>query len=72
MRTDYALLRGHEVMIQADLKGAYGQAFTDEPMDYSGSLASIQDLPLVSSRERALLVATVNATYGHLGLAKIR
>jgi uncharacterized protein (DUF4213/DUF364 family) len=68
MRTDYALLKGHEVMIQADLKGAYGQAFTDEPMDYVGSLASIRDLLLVSSRERALLVATVNATYSHLGL----
>ncbi len=68
MRTDYALLKGHEVMIQADLRESYGQAFTDEPMDYAGSLASIRDLNLGSSRERALVVATVNATYSHLGL----
>ena len=68
IRKDYALLKGHEVMIQADLRGAYGHAFTDEPTDYTGSLTSIKDLPLASSRERALLVATVNATYNHLGL----
>lgn len=28
---DYPILRGREVLIQAELEGAIGQAFTDEP-----------------------------------------
>lgn len=67
-RSGYALLKGHEVMIQAELRGAHGQAFTDEPTEYEGSLEAVHGLPLTSSKERALLVASANATYSHLGL----
>lgn len=69
-RPGFALLKGHEVMIQAELRGAHGQAFTDEPREYSGSLTSVHNLPLVDAAEKALLVASVNATYSHLGLVK--
>lgn len=62
-RTDYPILKGREVMIQAEISGAYGQAFTDEPSNYGGSLISVYSLPLVSNKNRALLVAAINATY---------
>jgi uncharacterized protein (DUF4213/DUF364 family) len=67
-RIDYALLKGRETMIQAEVMGACGQAFTDEPADYVGSMASLNKMPLKTNRNRALLVATINATYGYLGL----
>ncbi|MEM3427716.1 MAG: DUF364 domain-containing protein [Nitrososphaerales archaeon] len=67
-RTDYPILKGREVMIQAEISGAYGQAFTDEPSNYEGSLISVYSLPLVSNKNRALLVAAINATYRYLGL----
>jgi hypothetical protein len=67
-RDGYPLLKGHEVMLQAEVKGACGQAFTDEPSDYAGSLSAVYVMPLAANRTRALLVATINATYNHLGL----
>ena len=67
-RTDFPLLKGHEVMLQAEVRGAYGQAFTDEPSDYVGSLLSLRRTPLNTNRDRAVLVATINATYRYLGL----
>lgn len=67
-RSDYPLLKGREVMLQAEVRGACGQAFTDEPSEYTGSLLSLYEMPLTSSKERALLVAAVNATYRYLGL----
>lgn len=67
-RAGYPLLKGREVMLQAEVRGAYGQAFTDEPSDYVGSLLSLRRTPLNTSRDRAVLVATINATYRYLGL----
>ncbi|GAI33155.1 unnamed protein product, partial [marine sediment metagenome] len=40
-RDDFPLLKGKEVMLQADFKGSLGQAFTDMPGNYSGSLREI-------------------------------
>jgi hypothetical protein len=68
MRKGYALLRGREVMIQAELRGAVGHAFTDEPTAYLGPLAEFNRLPLDTNASRALLVAAINATYTFLGL----
>jgi hypothetical protein len=67
-RTDYPLLKGHEVMLQAEVRGTFGQVFTDEPSDYVGSLSSLYKIPLNTKKNRALLVAVINATYGHLNL----
>jgi len=67
-RVGYPLLKGREVMIQSEVKGAYGQAFTDEPSDYVGSLLSLYLMPLNTSGDRAMLVATINATYRYFGL----
>jgi hypothetical protein len=67
-RDGYPLLRGKEVMIQADLRGALGHAFTDEPSEFAGPASDLHGLPLDTNASRALLVAALNATYAYLGL----
>ena len=67
-RNGYPLLQGREVMIQAELRGAVGQAFTDEPTKYFGPLAELNRLPVDTNAARARLVAAINATYTLLGL----
>jgi hypothetical protein len=68
MRDGYPLLQGREVMIQAELRGSVGHAFTDEPTEYHGPLAELSRLPLETNAARARLVAAINATYTLLGL----
>jgi hypothetical protein len=68
-RADYSLLRGREVMLQAEVRGALGQAFTDEPSDYAGSLLSLYRRQLNTNEDRALLVGAINATYKYLDFA---
>lgn len=60
-RDDYPLAEGEEVMIQAEFQGARGQAFTDHPGEYQGSLAELLDLPVKTNYHRALRVAAMNA-----------
>ncbi|MFZ2331290.1 MAG: hypothetical protein WAW45_06840, partial [Atribacterota bacterium] len=57
-RDDFPLLKGKEVMIQADFKGSLGQAFTDMPGNFKGSLREIFQLPLTSNFERAVFIST--------------
>jgi hypothetical protein len=66
-RQDYPILKGKEFMIEADFRGYKGQAFTDHPGNYSGSLQEILALPLKNNFERALLIATINAVLRSLG-----
>ena len=66
-RQDYPILKGKEFMIEADFRGYKGQAFTDHPGIYSGSLKEILDLPLNNNFERAVLIATLNAILRSLG-----
>lgn len=70
LRKDYPLLKGKEVMIEAEIKGFKGQAFTDEPLSFTGKLNSIYMLPLKNNGNRALLIATINATYRYLNLVQ--
>jgi uncharacterized protein (DUF4213/DUF364 family) len=65
---EFPLLKGREVMIQAELNGALGQAYTDEPKYYEGSLRSINQLKLSTNNERGIFIAAANATYRYLGL----
>lgn len=68
-RQDYPLLEGKEVMIEAEFQGSFGQAFTDRPHDFDGSLNDVLNLSLDTSENRAIFVATLNAVTAHLGLA---
>lgn len=67
-RQDFALLEGKEVMIEAQFKGSYGQAFTDQPHDFTGLLKDVMNLRLETNANRALFVATHNAIAAHLGI----
>jgi len=60
-RRDFPLLQGRESLIQADFKGALGQAFTDTPKTFRGRLKEILKLRLTDNGKRALFVATLNA-----------
>jgi len=60
-RDDFPLLRGKEVMIQADFRGSLGQAFTDMPGNYSGTLREVFEMPLVNNFQRAIFTASINA-----------
>ncbi|MEA4970149.1 MAG: DUF364 domain-containing protein [Candidatus Pelethousia sp.] len=68
-RKDYPILSGKDVMIEAEYKGTLGQAFTDAPAAYSGTLRDILALPFdTDAHARGLLIAAINAVLGHMGL----
>lgn len=60
-RQDYPILKGKEVMLEADFLGYKGQAFTDQPGNYSGALKDVLALSLSNNFERAIFIATLNA-----------
>jgi hypothetical protein len=65
-RDDFPLLKGKEVMLQADFKGSLGQAFTDMPGNYSGTLKEIFDMSLNNNFERAVFISALNAVLRYL------
>ena len=65
-RDDFPLLKGKEVMLQADFKGSLGQAFTDMPGNYSGGLQEVLAMPLDNNFKRAVFIATLNAVLRYL------
>lgn len=69
-RQDFALLEGREVMVEADFKGSLGQAFTDQPQGFRGTLDDVRHLNLGSSANRAVFISTLNAVASYLGTAK--
>jgi hypothetical protein len=67
-RQDFPLLEGREVMIEAEFHGSHGQAFTDRPHDFTGSINDVFNLSLDKSENRAIFIATLNAVMAHLGI----
>lgn len=67
-RKDFPLLNGKEVLIEANFKGSIGQAYTDSPTIYSGSIKDILDLDLSDNRNKVLFIASLNAILKHLNL----
>jgi hypothetical protein len=68
-RKDYPILTGKDVMLEATCNDFRGQAFTDAPSDFSGPLSEILALPFeTDAHARGLLIATINAVMGSLGL----
>lgn len=61
LRKDYPIQTGKEVMIEAECAGCIGQAFTDQPSNYVGTLNDILFLPLDSVSNRSLFIASLNA-----------
>lgn len=68
-RQDFALLGGREVMIEAQFKGSFGQAFTNQPQRFEGTLENVLNLSLNTIHNRAIFVSTLNAATAHLGIA---
>jgi Putative heavy-metal chelation len=65
-RQDYPLLKGKEFLMEASFRGARGQAYTDDPAEFSGHLKEIAHLPLTTTGERALFISCLNAVLRYL------
>lgn len=67
-RQDYPIITGKDVMIQAECRGGKGQAFTDAPATFSGTLAEILEFDILNdSHARGLFIAVLNAVMNSLG-----
>lgn len=67
-RDDYPILKGKEVLIEATFKSSRGQAYTDEPGKFKGTLREVLNLEVSTNFERAILIATMNGVLRHLDL----
>lgn len=68
-RTDFPILKGKEVMVEAVFKNSRAHAFTDTPGNFQGSLQDLLGLELKDNFERAVFIAGFNAVARHFGLA---
>lgn len=69
-RKDFPLLTGKEVLLQAEIDGFLGQAFTSDPIAYKGDIKAIPELSGERPGNYALMVATLNALTNKMGKAK--
>jgi len=67
-RRDFPILKGVERVIEASISGARGHAYTDSPRDFRGTVQDVLALPLSSSENRAVFIATLNAVLRSLGM----
>lgn len=58
---DFALQKGVEKLMDVEVDGAHGQAFTTYPSKWHGTIEDVLNLPTDSDRNRALLIGTINA-----------
>jgi hypothetical protein len=58
---DFPIKKGKERLMQAEIRGAAGQAFTDQFGDYQGTLGQILASPLRNNYQRAVFAAALNA-----------
>jgi hypothetical protein len=68
-RDDFPILKGKEVVIEAQFRGSFGHAFTSQPGEFKGTLNDIQNLDLDTDRNRAAYICTLNAVMAYLGMA---
>lgn len=67
---DFPLQKGKERLMQAEFRGALGQAFTDRFGDFEGTLDEIFGMPLENNYRRAVFVAALNAVLKYMGLVE--
>ncbi len=60
-RDDFPLQKGKEKLMQAVIDGFVGQAFTDMPGNFTGSLRDALTLPPDNNYNRAVIIAALNA-----------
>ena len=69
-RRDYPIIEGKERVIEANVLGSKGHAFTDIPQEFNGTLKDVLELSFTSNQNRAVYVATLNAVLRHLGIVE--
>lgn len=67
---DFPIQKGKERLMQAEFRGAAGQAFSDRFGDYEGTLEEILAAPLNNNYRRAIFVAALNAALRHLKMVE--
>jgi hypothetical protein len=65
---DFPIQKGKERLMQAEIQGSLGQAFTDRFGNYEGTLEEILAAELKNNYRRAIFVAALNAALRHLKL----
>ncbi len=55
---DYPLVAGAERLMQAEFRGALGQAYTDMYGDFSGTLSEIVEMDLKNNCRRAIFISS--------------
>jgi len=65
---DYPLIIGVERLMQAEFRGALGQAFTDMYGNFNGKLSDIVEMDLRNNFRRAIFISSLNAVMRYLGL----
>lgn len=65
---DYPIIKGREVMVEADFNGAKGQAFADEFERADYVVDDLLTIPLNSNKTRASFIAGLNAVFRYLEL----
>ena len=66
-RKDFVLLQGKERLLQAEILGCKGQAFTSAQGDFDGTLEDVLAMPLNNDFQRAVSVASLNAVACYAG-----
>jgi len=67
-RRDFPIIIGKEHVIEANVLGAKGHAYTDSPRVYTGVLRNVLKLSLTTNQDRAIYAATLNAVLNHLDI----
>lgn len=67
--SEFVIKKGKERVIEAEFDGAAGQAFTDHPGDWLGSLDELLQLDLTDTGRRAIFTAGLNAVLRRLDRA---
>ena len=67
---DYPLVIGRERMMEAEVAGACGQAFTDRYGSWEGCVRDVWRMEVTNDFRRAILVATLNAVMRFTGEVK--
>jgi hypothetical protein len=68
--SEFVIKKGLESMVEADFDGARGQAFTDHPGNWQGTLDELLNLNLTDIRQRAIFTAGLNAVMRRIGHAQ--
>ena len=65
---DYPIIKGKEVIVEADFQGVKGQAFTDEFENADYMIEDLLTMSLDSNAKRASFISGLNAVFRYLQL----